>query len=108
MVRTGQPPNHGANQMSSPTFVAMFADGTITRMTTYRPGGKLDLGRGVRLSRAAYESRKKQPPPALTSGHFETPPFGGCAAVVIRSYTADELKDAWMLPRMDEGKRGSS
>jgi hypothetical protein len=49
---------------SSPTFVATFAHGTI--------------------------SRRKQSPPALTAGHFETPPNGdGCAAVVLRIYTAD-------------------
>lgn len=74
--------------MSSPTFVATFADGTTTRMTTFCEGGKLDLGRGVRLSQAAYESRTKQQPPAMTAGHFETPPI---AAVVLQSYSPDEL-----------------
>ena len=86
---------------SNPTFVATFADGTITRMTTNCPEGKLDLGRGVRLSSAASESRRKQPPPAFTAGHFETPPNGdGCAAVVLRVYTADELDGAWKSARM--------
>ena len=86
---------------SSPTFVARFADGPITRMTANCQEGKLDPGRGVRLSRAAYESPRKQQPPALTAGHFETPPNGdGCAAVVLRVYTADELDRAWELARM--------
>ena len=91
----------GANKMSSPTFVARFADGEVTRMTTHCPDGKLDLGRGVRLSQAAYWSRKKQQPPALTAGHFETPSNGdGCAAMVLQTYTAGELDGAWMLARM--------
>ena len=78
--------------MSSPTFVATFADGEITRMSTYCLNGELDLGRGVRLSQAAYQSRMKQQPPAMTAGHFETPPDGdGRAAVVLRTYTPDEL-----------------
>ena len=46
---------HDDPAMSSPTFVATFADGTITRMTTRCPDGQLDLGLGARLSRAAYE-----------------------------------------------------
>jgi hypothetical protein len=84
---------------SSPTFVATFADGTITRMTTNCPKGKLDLGLGVRLSRAAYESRRS--PPAFTAGHFETPSNGdGCAAVMLRACTADKLDGAWKLARM--------
>jgi hypothetical protein len=61
-------------ESSSPTFVATFADGTITRITTNRPEGKPEVGLGVRLSRAAYESRRS--PPAFTAGHFETPPNG--------------------------------
>ena len=70
------------SQMSSPTFVAVFVDGTTTRMTTNCAGDgavfdrtakmKLDLGRGIRLAQAAYESRKKQPPPALVEGLFRS------------------------------------
>ena len=79
--------------MSSPIFVPTFADGTTTRKTTHRADGKLDLGRGIRLSQAAYKSRKKQPPPALIKGHFEKPPNGdGGAAVIRRTYTASELR----------------
>jgi hypothetical protein len=41
-----------------PTFVAEFADGTITRMSTYVPSlENLDWGRGERLAQAAYQSR---------------------------------------------------
>lgn len=86
----------GANpvqKMSSPTFVATFVDGTITRMTTYCADG-LDLGRGVRLSQAAYQSRRKQQPPAMAAGRFEMPPAGDRAAVVLRTYTPDELAAA--------------
>jgi hypothetical protein len=77
---------------TSPTFVATFADGTVTRMTTNCSDSRLDLGRGVRLSQAAYQSRRKQQAPVMTAGHFETPPNGdGRAAVVLRTYTSDEL-----------------
>ena len=46
--------------MSDPTFVATFVDGEITRMTMHCANGKLDLARGVRLSRQAYRVRKGQ------------------------------------------------
>src|SRR5262249_1094217 len=36
-----------------PTFVAEFADGQVTRMTTFTSLEKLDWGRGVHLSQAA-------------------------------------------------------
>jgi len=53
-----------------PTFVCEFSDGTITRMTTHCPKG-LDLVRGIKLSRAAYESRRRKPAPDILSGRFE-------------------------------------
>ena len=77
-------------QHVSPTFVAVFADGTVTRMTTYC-ADELDLGRGARLSQAAYQSRRKRQPPAMAAGHFEMPPANGRAAVVLQTYTPDEL-----------------
>jgi hypothetical protein len=40
-----------------PTFVAEFADGTVTRMSTFTLLTKLDWDRGMRLSEAAYQSR---------------------------------------------------
>ena len=40
---------------ASPTFVATFADGEVTQMTTYTALDELDVTRGVRLARAAYE-----------------------------------------------------
>jgi hypothetical protein len=55
----------------SPTFVARFADGTVTRMTTYCEPKTFDPARGIRLAWAAYDSRKKQAPPAITEAHFE-------------------------------------
>jgi len=54
-----------------PTFVAKFSDGEITRMTTHCTPTKLDPGRGIRLSRAAYKSRTGRPAPAIVEGHFE-------------------------------------
>jgi DNA-binding transcriptional regulator YdaS (Cro superfamily) len=40
-----------------PTFVAEFADGVVTRMSTFTSLEKLDWNRGERLAQAAYESR---------------------------------------------------
>jgi hypothetical protein len=40
-----------------PTFVAKFADGEVTRMTTFTSLEKLDWNRGVALSYAAWQSR---------------------------------------------------
>jgi hypothetical protein len=40
-----------------PTFVAEFADGVVTRMSTFTSLKNLDWGRGERLSQAAYQSR---------------------------------------------------
>jgi hypothetical protein len=54
-----------------PTFVARFADGQVTRMSTYTSLTNLDRARGIRLSLAAYESRMKQAPPPIITSHFE-------------------------------------
>jgi hypothetical protein len=56
-----------------PTFRAEFADGTVTRMTTFTSLEKLDWDRGERLSIAAYQSRRgtHNAPPAIISAHFE-------------------------------------
>ena len=56
-----------------PTFVAKFADGTVTRMSTFTSLDKLDWDRGERLSIAAYQSRWRtnNVPPAILSERFE-------------------------------------
>ena len=56
---------------TSPAFVAIFTDGEVTRMTTFQKTKALDLGRGVRLARAAYESRAKQKLPPIIAAHYE-------------------------------------
>jgi len=56
---------------TSPTFIARFADGQVTRMTVYCEPGKLDVGRGVRLAQHAYRSRMKSEPPAIVAASFE-------------------------------------
>jgi hypothetical protein len=56
---------------SSPSFVAIFEDGTQTRMGVFTSLEKLDVGRAVRLSRHAYRQRKKTEPPPMTEGCFE-------------------------------------
>jgi hypothetical protein len=55
----------------SPIFVATFADGEVTRMSVFTSREKLDMARGVRLARAAYESRMKQAVPPIIEAHFE-------------------------------------
>jgi hypothetical protein len=59
----------------APTFVAHFADGVITRMTTHTPPVRLDVGHGVALARHAYRARKKlkpgTPTPAILEARFE-------------------------------------
>ena len=56
-----------------PTFVAEFADGEVTRMTTCCSPENLDWKRGERLSQAAYQSRRQthDAPPAIISAWFE-------------------------------------
>jgi hypothetical protein len=72
----------------SPTFVAHFENGhsvVITRMSVHTPGGKLNMARGVRLARAAYESRMKKAPPAIVAAHYEN------NGEVIETYTRELL-----------------
>jgi len=71
----------------SPTFVATFADGEVTRMTVFCTPDDVDVERGKKLARYAYESRTKKPPPAFLKAHFEQ------AGVVFRAYSAVELED---------------
>ena len=56
---------------TSPTFVATFADGEVTRMTTFQSDKKLNLVRGARLARAAYESRTRRKSPPILEAHYE-------------------------------------
>jgi len=56
---------------TSPAFVAVFADGETTRMTVFQAGKTLNLGGGVRLARAAYESRTKKTPPPIVEARYE-------------------------------------
>jgi hypothetical protein len=79
--------------INRPIFVATFGDGEITRMTVYQcRGDELDVGRGVRLARHAYNSSKRNSrkhtgtPPPIKAAHYEN---GENA--VLRTYTAEEL-----------------
>jgi hypothetical protein len=58
--------------MQSPVFEAKWSDGTVTRMSVWCKDG-LDLGRAVRLSWHAYDSRHKGNGKAtiITTAHFE-------------------------------------
>jgi len=78
-------PKPPRRQGLGPTFVAEFADGQVTRMSTFTSLEKLDWDRGVRLSHAAYQTRRRArerkqrwplsvapvPPPAIVSARFE-------------------------------------
>ena len=72
--------------MSGPTFVARFADGQTTRMSTHTTLDKLDVKRGVRLSRHAYSSRTKKEPPAILEAHFES-----ADGEILAEYTQEQL-----------------
>jgi hypothetical protein len=73
-----------------PTFVAQWSDGVTTRMTTYTMLKKLDLKRGLALSRAAYSSRKKVSMATIEAtiigAHFEKDD------AVVHVYAAAQLK----------------
>jgi hypothetical protein len=70
----------------SPTFVCNFSDGEQTRMTVWCGKG-LDVARGVKLARYAYESRRKgKPPPPMTSATFVSRD-----GATLAKYDADEL-----------------
>ena len=74
----------------APTFVARFADGTATRMTTATPLTRFDVGRGMRLAQWAYRSRQGSEPPEIVEAHFEQAGTG----TVLASYGADALAAA--------------
>jgi|KBSSwiStaDraftv2_1062776.scaffolds.fasta_scaffold1693655_1 hypothetical protein len=76
---------------TSPTFVALFNDGVVTRMTTHCEDGKLNLGRGLALSVAAYDSRTGKPPPPIIAAKFVEP---GYTDTVLKEYDATALGDA--------------
>jgi hypothetical protein len=73
---------------TSPTFVAEFENGdsvVVTRMSVHAPNGKPSIARGVRLARAAYESRMKKAPPAIISAHYEAD------GEIIKTYDIEQL-----------------
>jgi hypothetical protein len=73
------------------TFVAKFADGIVTRMTTHcADDGELDLKRGVAVARAAYESKTgNATPPVIIACKFIEP---GYDDTVLKQYDAKELE----------------
>lgn len=72
---------------SSPTFVAHFADGEVTRMSTHCLPNNLDFTRGVRLARHAYRSRTGREPPAISNASFVEATTGK----VLQKYDAELL-----------------
>jgi hypothetical protein len=81
-----------AKNRAGPTFVATFADGQVTRMTICTALENLDVDRGLRISRAAYEARARRPgerlhpiPPPIVRAHFEQ------ADKVLAHYSPDAL-----------------
>ena len=88
---------------SSPkwTFIALFADGVVTRMTTFCAEGQFDLMRGIALARAAYDSKtgndrlelvaadRKRPP--ITAAKFVEPGYND---TVLKEYDSKELLEA--------------
>jgi hypothetical protein len=72
-----------------PTFICNFSDGEQTRMTVHYGKG-LDMARGVKLARYAYESRMGRTSPAMLSATFVSSDDGR----TLMSYTGDELAKA--------------
>ena len=72
---------------TSPIFVATFADKVCTRMSIYCPDD-LDLERGKRLARCAYESRTGKPAPAFAKAQFQS-----VDGEVLETYSAIELNE---------------
>jgi hypothetical protein len=70
---------------ASPTFVATFADDEVTRMSVFTSREKLDMARGVRLARAAYESRMKQAALPIIEARYERD------GEVLESYEREQL-----------------
>jgi hypothetical protein len=70
-----------------PTFVCNFDDGEQTRMTVHCRHDVLDVPRGVKLARYAYESRKGKTPPAMRGATFVSSDDGTtlmlCSAVEL-------------------------
>ena len=67
------------------TFICNFIDGQKTRMTVHCGKG-LDVARGVKLARYAYESRNGKRPPGIVSGQFVS-----IEGEKLMAYTGDEL-----------------
>jgi hypothetical protein len=78
---------------SSPkwTFVALFDDGIVTRMTTFCADGKFDLERGIAMARAAYEKRTGNQPLAIAAAKFVEPGYND---TVLKEYNGKELLEA--------------
>ena len=68
------------------TFVCNFSDGEQTRMTVHCGKG-LDVARGVKLARYAYESRKGKTPPAMRDATFVSSDDG----ITLMRYSAQKL-----------------
>ena len=98
--RVSKPKTPKRKNCIGPTFVAEFADGAITRMSTFTSLENLDWGRGERLSQAAYQSRWRTrervhrrgtialfapAPPPIIAAHFERD------AEVLESYGREQL-----------------
>jgi hypothetical protein len=73
------------NDNMSAVFVATFADREVTRMSVFTSLKKLDMARGVRLARAAYESRMKQVASPIVEAYFER------NDEVVEHYTREQL-----------------
>ena len=87
LVREHRLGNGDDTMAESPTFVCEFSDGETTRMTVNTSRKTLDVGRGVRLARHAYRSRKRQEPPSIVTARFEQD------GKVLECYSAVDLED---------------
>jgi hypothetical protein len=86
--------NRGDAMSDSPTFIATFDDGEVTRMTIYHASGRKTIDLKIALSRAAYASRKPghAPIPAIVEAHFEERLED--SDVVLEKYDSKQLAEA--------------
>jgi hypothetical protein len=77
----------------SPSFIAHFADGEVTRMSVHSADPrKPDYRRGARLAVQAYRSRCRKEPPAIVKASFQR------SDETLVEYTAEELGAASFRP----------
>ena len=97
ILRPATAPPKPVKPSAGPVFTAIFSDGVTTRMSIYSPAspvGKLDVRRGVAVSKAAHSSRTKTPMAEVTSTIVDAR-FESIGGAPLASYTTEDLQRRW-------------